>query len=513
MRNQFRTGAAGALFSGLLLVLATPPIPLGFLAWLGLVPFMLAMERVESTRDAIRLGMLLGLVFHAGTIYWLAMNTGADMTARVLSGVGGVLLFTVWFGIVSIPYKWALDRFGRAGHFALILIWPAQELFWSYGEMAFPWALLALTQAEYLPILQLSAVGGTSLVTAWVAAVNALAVVGREKRRTGLVLILMLAMTWAGGAIRQHTVLRSTMSRSLGYVGLAQGNVDPSDKWELGAKYSVDIYTSLTRSLAETHELDLMVWPETAAPVRLQHSRYWKAVLQDFVDSLDVPLTTGASHREYVDGEKIPYNASFLLTPGAGGRMEYYAKVHLVPFGERVPFQWLFPGLGELNLGQAEFRPGPGIVAWPVRRDTLLFHAGPLICYEDIFPHLAHRCVHEGADILVNQTNDGWLHGTSEQRQHLLLARFRSLETGRTLVRATNTGISAIFAPSGHFLAELPIGVRGAVGAEAPGPLTTPYLRGGWLLKYLFGGAALILWMVMAVERIRNRRREKREAL
>ncbi len=510
MRKRF-SGATGAIASGILLVLATPPIPLGFLAWLGLLPFMFSIERADSVKKAFQLGMLFGLVYHLGVVYWVAMNTGADMTARILSGIGTVAILSIWFGIVSIPYKLALNRFGNAGHFALILLYPAQELFWAYGELAFPWALLALTQAEYLPIIQLASVGGTYLVTAWVVAVNAIAMVGREKRRTGFVIIALLVLTWGGGALRSSALLRSTLSRPLGTVGLVQGNIDPEDKWELGAKYSMDIYQSLTKSMAENNQLDLVVWPETASPVRLKNSRYWRTVLQDMVDSLNISLATGASHREYRDGVKIPYNASFLIKPGGKGVMDYYAKVHLVPFGERVPFQWIYPGLGKLNLGQAEFKPGPGLTTWDVPHDSITFKVSPLICYEDIFSHLSYRSVKLGADILVNQTNDGWLHGTSEQRQHVLLARFRSIETGRTMVRATNTGISAIFAPSGHFLAELPIGARGAVYAIAPGPAMTAYVGGGWLIKYLFAAAALGLWIALGIGELREKRARKQE--
>ncbi|MBD3166574.1 hypothetical protein GF324_08245, partial [bacterium] len=164
------------------------------------------------------------------------------------------------------------------------------------------------------------------------------------------------------------------------------------------------------------------------------------------------------------------------------------------------PFQWLFPDLGKLNFGQAEFRPGPGVVAWATTADGSSLKTSPLICYEAIFPDLGRDAAKLEANTLLNLTNDGWLDGTTEPEQHLLLSRVGSIETGRTLVRATNTGISAFVTPDGSIHHRLPLKTRGGAVMDIPPPVHTLYLRGGWRFGALTTVAVLALYAYLLLQ-------------
>ncbi len=507
MLKSSRSRILASLLSGILLSLSTPPIPLGFLAWFALVPLILAIEHSEDGKEAFRLGMWTGLIFHLSAIYWIAFNTGAGWGARLGSAAGAIIVLTIWYGLIARLHLLSLKKFGTPGHFVLILLWPAQEVFWLHGELAFPWVSLALTQSKYLPIIQLASVGGTPLVSAWVASLNAIIAAGRTHRRTGIIFLLMIAITWIGGTIREKAVYLSGVEKPIGEVALVQGNVDPALKWKLGAEHSFDLYWSMTRQVVKDHNPILVVWPETAAPVYLKRSRKWRNQMQAFVDTINVPVATGASHYEIEGEKKLRYNSSFLIKPGANKRMDWYAKTHLVPFGERVPFQKIAPSLGKLNFGQAEFTPGEGITTWNVQNGDQSVKVSSMICYEVIFSYLGRQAARKDADFIINHTNDGWLAATSEPWQHLLLSRFRSLETGRALVRATNTGISAIVLPSGRFSMILPEGVRGALSDNIPQPVSTPYMRGGWVLGYLIGFSTIILYLLLVLEAVYKRRK------
>lgn len=475
-----------ALGTGAVMALSMPPMKTGFLAWFALIPFFIALESARGYREAWLLGFIHGFAYFGGTVYWIAWNTGTIIPFRIASMLGTVLLTAGSFSFFILLYRLLIVRFGRNAHFLAPLIWAGWEALWHTGDLAFPWPLVALTQAQYLPVSQLAAVGGTTMITLWVVAINGILAAGRNRRGTGFVALLMVVSVWIGGAMRVG--LADGFAQQLppiGRVGLVQGNIEAAKKWELGPQYSLDAYIPVTRE-AEKENPDLIVWPETAAPVYVQQSNRWRRYFQAFVDSLGIPIVTGGRYTEFTPDERIPYNPAFLVTPGAHGLMKRYLKVFLVPLGERVPFQSIFPQLGNLNFGQAEFKPGSEAVVWDIRThsgDTI--KVAPNICFESIFPQHLVKSVREEAQIQLNLTNDGWYVHTSGPIQHLQLSKLSAIETGRAVVRATNTGISAIIAPSGRFLKLLPEFVRGSLVSDIPQPLDTPFNHWGWAIRPL----------------------------
>ena len=148
--------------------------------------------------------------------------------------------------------------------------------------------------------------------------------------------------------------------------------------------------------------------------------------------------------------------------------MERYSKQYLVPFGERVPFQWLIPGLGNLNFGQAEFLPGLRSTLFQVNTSQAFMVFPALICFESAFPQVTRRFVKRGSNLLVTISNDAWYGKTSEPYQIAALSRFRCIETRRSMARAANTGISFLADPLGRVVAKSELGEKKWLIAELP---------------------------------------------
>lgn len=498
-----------AAAAGLVFVLATPPLPLGFLGWVGLVPLFKALERTRDRREAFRAGFTFGAVWHAATLYWVAWNSGLMLPLAILSAIGLVAAMALWMGVLATLHRLLLRAFGTAGHLLAPVLWMASDVFWQAGDWSFPWITLALTQGGYLEILQLASLGGSVLITGFVALLNGLLAAGGRRVSVAIAAAGLIAVVWIWGDAREREVHERTAGTRLATVAIVQGNIDPAYKWELGPTHSLTIYEALTSAHA-ADSIDVVVWPESAIAVYVEQNYRWRTHLQQFVDRLRIALVTGGRYADFDGDERIPYNAAFLVEPGARGNVHRYQKVFLVPFGERIPFQWIIPWLGSIDFGQAEFASGPGIKAWPMSMSGDTLRLSPLICYEAIFPKAGVTSVEKGADVLVNMTNDGWFTGTGEQEQHLLLSRIRSIETGRPLVRSTNTGISAFVSPSGRIMRALAADIRGVIVETLPRPVETPFDRGGHRIGWwaLLAVPPLLLVAALIVA-LRDRRRRQ----
>ncbi|MBW2000510.1 MAG: apolipoprotein N-acyltransferase, partial [Deltaproteobacteria bacterium] len=231
-------------------------------------------------------------------------------------------------------------------------------------------------------------------------------------------------------------------------VAVVQGNIDQSVKWDHNyQKKTMDIYTRLSLSAASFRP-DLVVWPETSLPFFFQENNDLSKVVFEISKILDSDIIFGSPAYEREGNEVRYYNRVYYLP--RGGNISFYDKVHLVPFGEYVPMKRFLPFVNRLVPAAGDFTPGRRIE--PLKAD--LVSPGILICFEAIFPEIAREHVANGADILVNLTNDAWFGRTSAPFQHLSMAVFRAVENDRPLVRAANTGISAFIDPRGRIYAQ-----------------------------------------------------------
>jgi len=455
-RHKIITVGLPAL-SGALMALSLPPLPLGWLAWFGLLPLFQALRK-QKYRGSFGLGYRAGLVYYLGSLYWILLNTGATPVLRVLSLIGVLIILPLIWGISAWVTALLRNKWGSAAWLLAPLIWTSAEMIFSIGESGFPWAIFALSQSRFLDLIQFVELTGVHGVTFWVVAANALAMIAwrecRTKPQSAGVLMLIVVWILLPASWGRHR--RANLPPAAGEmtVGLVQGDIPAEEKWELGVEYSLIPYEQLTASIAGD-SLKLVVWPETAVPTYLEKRWYDRRLVQDFVDSLGIPVLTGANDYEIAEGDRaLRFNGAFLVRPNVV-ELQGYHKIHPVPFGERIPFQRLLPFLGSLSLGQAEFAPGTDYTVFSLDEGSGRFSV--LICFESIFSEVTRNFVLRGAEFLVNITNDGWFGRCSEPYQHLELTRFRSIETRRWIVRAANTGISAIVAADGAIVSRLPL--------------------------------------------------------
>ena len=236
-----------------------------------------------------------------------------------------------------------------------------------------------------------------------------------------------------------------------------EGNVDQNRKWlPAFQRQTVDLYLALTRAglaarpAADRDAKPLIIWPETALPFFFETKPALAALVRDMALEAHSPLLFGAPGVERRPGQTEPaiFNRAFLLGPD-GATIGHYDKEHLVPFGEYLP-NWLNWGFLEALLqGVGIYETGTAVA--PLRYENLAL--GMLICYEGIFPWLAQARVADGANILVDISNDGWFENTPAARQHLYLTVLRALEQNRWILRGTNTGISVVVDPRGRLTA------------------------------------------------------------
>lgn len=460
------------------------PAPLAFCAWFALVPLLGALEdrlaAGERGRALVALGYVFGLAFFAIGVHWVALLSPVAITVPWLRYPAwlAAAAYLAWFPALAVWFAGTLARRARAP-LALVFpfAWLLIEKLRGGGELGFPWFEAGYSQQPYPPLIQLASLGGVSLVTLWVLAVNVglwRATRGTRRARAAVLTALVLALPWAWGG----WVLARAPQETGPPVALVQGNVAGEIKWS--GKHQHEILASflaLSDSAAATRPRPaLIVWPETATGSYLRQQLDQAMEMAAFATRTGIPVFSGFADYSFSPrGTTLYQNAAGLFLPG-GGASEVYAKRHLVPFGERMPFQRLFPALGRIQLGQAEWTPGERAVLFPSA-------AGPfscLICFEAIFPGLARADVRRGARWIVNITNDEWFGRSAALGQHAAMAVFRAVENHVPVARCANTGLTLVADAWGRVLATAPVWTPAVLvhALPAAGP-PTPFTRWG----------------------------------
>lgn len=293
----------------------------------------------------------------------------------------------------------------------------------------------------------------------------------------------------AGSFARPAGVTPAVDSLDTIEVAAVQADVALAVKWVDGKIDSTRIpYTDLTRQAADSGA-EFVVWAETAVPAYLRYDKDLLEWARQLVRDSGVWLYTGFPDADRdPDGKLRTYNSSGLFSP-EGQILDRYAKHHLLPIGESMPFTSLFPFLAKVNVGQAEWTPGDPPQPMTVTTERGKFRFSGLVCFESIFSHLARQSVRRGSQCLVVITNDGWFGKSAGPRQHTWLARMRAVECGVPVIRCANNGISFICDADGRLLSWLDLGRRGVAHANlTPGDGRTMYVAyGAWpLFGYLF---------------------------
>jgi len=429
-----------------------PPL---VLAWP--VALTLLGREASSRAQALRLGWLATIAGGIAALYWLTLPVHNVGGLPWLLAIPCALFIVTCIGSVGGLFAVAAHvlRARPAGVQAVLmgLLWYILQTLYARA-LGFPWLDMAGALSPWPVLVQAAdVVGGYALTGLWTMAalLCCLGFADSARRycpnRASLVPGLLLAavlLCYGGWRLHANPLNSNPTGPQSIDVLFVEGNVDQNQKWVPAfQRQTVDLYLGLTyNALAENPGAKpLIIWPETALPFFFEANGLHSPRIRELAAHTRNPVLFGAPGMERHPGKREPdvFNRAFLLGPN-GDTVGYYDKEHLVPFGEYLP-EWLNWGFLEALLqGVGVYQTGTAIA--PLRHDNLAL--GMLICYEGIFPWIAQNRVADGANILVDISNDGWFGNTPAARQHLYLTALRAVEQNRWILRGTNTGISVV---------------------------------------------------------------------
>ncbi|MEZ5534144.1 MAG: apolipoprotein N-acyltransferase [Thiolinea sp.] len=467
-----------AFFAGLILVLAFSPFAWRPVAWLSPAIFFWLNLKPMLRGQRMRMAWVYGIGAFAGGVHWIYVSIHYFGGANSLIAGLMVFLFVLLVALTLILFGWLASLFPYQAEWSKLLlvfpaIWGVTEWFRSWFLTGFPWMQLGHTQADtwlsgYVPVIG-------SLGTSWIVALGsgALVLFLTGKWRERLAALAVVLLTTGGGYMLSMINWTQPVGEAL-YVSMVQGNIAQQDKWVPELR-SAHIQKHLDMTAEHMGNSHLVIWPETAIPDSFEHSMDDVILpLQKILTELDTQMLVGGFHYDASSGKT--YNAVMAI----GEERQIYGKRHLVPFSEYIPFleylRWLdnFVRLPYDNVSKWEGKTNLLLAGQPMRIS---------ICYEDAYGEEMTDGLPE-ATMLVNVTNDGWFTGSIQSQQHVEIARFRSLETGRYSLRSTNNGVTAIIDEKGQFVAKADQ-YEDVVLAGYAQPMqgSTPYIRwGNWLL-------------------------------
>ncbi len=479
--------------------------------WLALAP-LAALLRDLSPRAAFRWAFFASWLAYTAILYWLFVVVTTHGGAPAIGGVGAVLVvsgvFAVHAGAAAALSAWLSPRLGIAGVLVLPAAWVVMEHLRGFDFLGgFEWAALGYSAHQDLPMLglaSLTGVHGLSLVEALAATLLG---VGRWKSALGA-----FALAHAIGFLALPSASDLEAPRAPAHrVTLVQGNIPQGEKWDPARAHdNLAVHLALSRESAR-EKPDLILWPEASVPGLIEAQAEFHDPVVALSRELGVPIVVGGLGLTRVpdDRRALFHNSLFVVTPDSGV-VDRYDKTVLVPFGEYVPLRAALGFLsviaksleeaGDMTPG-AEVRPLRGLAAFEPAQTPV-----GLICYEAVYPELVRRAVNDGARLLLNLTNDAWYGRSSAPHQFLAITALRSAENGLPMLRAANTGVSAVIDARGVILQETPIFERLAFTVEVP-----PARKGATLFTRVGNWPLALSWLVLAAcaGRVLARRRSE----
>jgi apolipoprotein N-acyltransferase len=490
------------LLSAALQILSFPLPGLYVLSWMSIAPLLVAilhardpetLQLDESRKllparpwQGFLLGYACGILWYLGTCYWVydTMHQYGGLSAPV--GVLVLLLFALYLGLyhglfgllVSVLAR--KDSGNRLPLLSAPFLWVAIELARTRIS-GFPWDLLGITQVDNIPLTRIATVTGVYGLSFEILLVNvafaATFLVHRSRRRTLMITSLAAAFLLQAGrwlplppVFAGHTAVLLQQNLSVGGTEAWTDDQMQSALREFSA-------LSLNPQPKPPQAPDLIIWPESPAPFQTNDPSF-RQPTSELARKANTWLVIGSIG---VDNPQTIFNSASLISP-SGEWTARYSKIHLVPFGEYVPFASVFSFASGLTQAVGNFTRGTLHAPLQAGNQKL----GIFICYESIFPNEVRQLVADGADVLVNISNDGWYGDSGAWAQHLNQARMRAVENNRWLLRDTNTGVTASIDPYGRVVTRLERKSRAALAAPyALTKVTTFYSRHGDWFAYL----------------------------
>lgn len=494
-----------AFASGGLLVLSFPRFDFYPLAWIALVPLLIAV-RGKNSRPAFYLGLLTGFTYFTGTIYWMYHSMyyygGVPLILSILILIVLSLYLALYTGIFSMMFSFLSKQSAVPTLLTVPVLWVSLEYFRTYALTGFPWSLLGYSQYKFLPLIQISDITGVYGVSFLVAAINGALcdiVLSRYRKSD----IAPLLPQWPGilGMIVFILIITASLHYGFGKlngpdkqgnikVSVIQGNIRQDVKWDSRFQREViDTYKRLSIK-ALSAKPDIIIWPESAVPFVFGYDKTLTEDISVFSKEINSYLLFGGVVVKQNEADKSSLaNSAILLSP-EGKLISVYDKIHLVPYGEYVPLKKLFPFIDKMVTAIGDFVQGEKTTVM----ETPFAKIGNLICYEIIFPGLVREFVNSGANLLVTITNDAWFGRTAAPYQHFSMAVFRAVENRVPVARAANTGISGFIDAKGRILNKGDIFVEAALTEEiATGGDKSFYTRYGDVFTWLCISISVLL--------------------
>jgi len=524
-----------AITSGILQVLIFPSPSFYVLSWIALAPLLLAILLPRSGSNSnsgvlldglgrdlttatpwqgFLLGYVSGFVWYAGSCFWIynVMHNYGGLDGPVAVGV--LILFCLFYGFYHALFGWLLARVARAdvrGHGrrnALLLtpfLWVGLELARTWVLKGFPWNLLGTAQVDNFPLTRIATLTGVYGISFLIALVNAGIVAAylapaRRRRQLLPIAIAVAVMLQLGVLVSPSPVPADH------HAVLVQSNVALDESWTIESfnQLLTELkQLSTTPADSSGEKTKLIVWPESPAPF-FDNDDNFRISLSSLARAQNAYVLAGVVGTVPGIDSATPEvtNRAVVVAP-SGALVGHYDKIHLVPFGEYVPYKSFFFFAKHLTREVGEFRQGT---------TRTVFNAGDerfsvFICYESIFPDEVREFATNGAEVLINISNDGWYGDYSAPGQHLNQARMRAIENNRWILRDTNTGTTASIDPYGRVVARAPRNQRtrlvapyGVISAQ------TFYTRHGDWFAWMCAIISLLGILVSAMMRVRNSR-------
>lgn len=452
--SRFAAPAAISILSGVLLQAAFPKLGFHFLVWVALAPLLLAATGKRLT-EGFLLFLLCGISFFLGIFDWILE---VPEYKTIHHSILAVYLGS-YFGCFGLAFCFIARQWGFTPAFlSAPFMWVSLEYLRSnMSFMALPWGLLAHSQYEQTCLIQTASWGGVYSVSFLIMLVNVAVaallfpLIYKTENRLGhnfqkkqrATVISLVAVVFAS-ALLFGLIKTSSPSRGERFaISIIQGNTDQREKWDPRyARAIMQTYAELTQK-ASSDNPALIVWPETAVPGALNHNPQLQQEVRNIAKRIRVPLLIGSAQHQKLGQKRQDQseylNSAYLIAPHEENRREKrYDKILLFPFGEYLPMKTLLPW-SFINV------PDPG--GYASGKEFTVFELSnyrfsSTICWENLFPDLVRQFVANGAQFIVNMTNEAWFGKTAAPYQFLSMNVFRAVENRVPVIRCANTGIS-----------------------------------------------------------------------
>lgn len=425
--------------SSVLLILSFPGFELTYLAWFAFLPWFFAIQK-KNFKEAFLFSYLVGILFFAGILYWLIQITIPGFIILVA-------YLALYFGIFGILAN-RVFRLNSSKTFLLLpAIWVVLEFARSRLLSGFGWALLGYSQYKFLPIIQIASLTGVWGVSFLVVLPSSFiySLIKSKFKDKDLIFtfLAIFILCFAFGVIKLSQAKEAEKLK----ISVIQSNVPQQEKWEPGLKKIIFDRIATLSGQAATEKPDLIIWPETSIPGFLEEDEFLSRALSKLAKDIRIPMLVGAPFFDFSTSRH--YNSAYLVSE-KGEILARHDKLHLVPFGEYVPFSRIF-GFVRRFEEIGDFYPGEEYTLFDIsKKKAGEFKFGVLICYEDIFPELVREFAKKGAQFMTVITNDAWFGRSSAPYQHLQASCFRAVENRISIVRSANTGVSCFITHYGR---------------------------------------------------------------